>query len=84
MPNELAALQDWVGGKIETVTVASDCVVICNEEARIKGLAYNCKFCGMEFYGPLMLASRKGDEFCSLKVSKIPFLLKSLRGGVDK
>lgn len=38
----------------------------------------------MEFYGPLMLAGRKGNEFCSLKGSKIPFLLKSLRGGVNK
>lgn len=30
--NTLAALQTEVGGYIETVTIASDAVVICNEE----------------------------------------------------
>ena len=30
--NTLAALQQEVGGYIETVTIASDAVVICNEE----------------------------------------------------
>lgn len=32
----------------------------------------------MEFYGPLMLAGRKGNEFCSLKGSNIPFFVKKL------
>ena len=40
VPNELAALQEVVGGYIETVTVASDLVIICNEEGRLQGLSY--------------------------------------------
>lgn len=32
VPNTLEALQGLVGGYIETVTVATDAVIICNEE----------------------------------------------------
>lgn len=42
--NTLKALQAEVGGYIETVTFASDAAVICNEEGRILGLPYNCRF----------------------------------------
>lgn len=42
--NTLAALQTEVGGYIETVPIASDAVIICNEEGRILGLPYNCRF----------------------------------------
>ena len=36
--NTLKALQREVSGYIETVTIASDAVIICNEEGRILGL----------------------------------------------
>lgn len=39
--NTLEGLQKIVGGYIETVTMASDFVVICNEEGRIRKLPYN-------------------------------------------
>lgn len=58
--NTLAALQTEVGGYIETVTIASDAVIICNEEGRILGLPYNCRFFGVDFVGT------KGDEFCDV------------------
>lgn len=32
IPNDLRTLQQLVGGYIETVTIATDAVVICNEE----------------------------------------------------
>lgn len=40
--DSLANLQNTVGGYIETVTLANDCVVICNDEGRINGMDYNC------------------------------------------
>ena len=40
--NTLKALQAEVDGYIETVTIASDAVVICNEEGRLRGMSYNC------------------------------------------
>lgn len=41
--NTLKALQTEVGGYIETVTIASDAVVICNEEGVLLGMPYNCR-----------------------------------------
>lgn len=38
--NTLEALQQEVGGHIETVTIASDVVVICNEEGVLLGMPY--------------------------------------------
>lgn len=43
--NTLKALQREVSGYIETVTIASDAVIICNEEGRILGLPDNCRVC---------------------------------------
>lgn len=41
--NTLKALQTEIGGYIETVTIASDVVVICNEEGVRLGMPYNCR-----------------------------------------
>jgi len=46
--NTLKALQREVSGYIETVTIASDAVIICNEEGRILGLPDNCRVCGVD------------------------------------
>lgn len=50
--NSLEALQELVGGNIEVVTIASDCVVVCNDEGRINGMPYNCHIRNIDFYGP--------------------------------
>ena len=44
--NTLAALQQEVGGYIETVSIA-DVVIVCKEEGRLCGLPYNCRFVGV-------------------------------------
>ena len=69
--NTLKALQAEVDGYIETVTIASDAVVICNEEGRLRGMSYNCLFFGMVFVG------RNKDEFCD--VPEADFLMYHLR-----
>ena len=40
--NDLKSFQNIVGGYIETVTMTSDAVIICNEEGRLMGLPDNC------------------------------------------
>ena len=65
--NTLEGLQALVKGYIETVTF-EDCVVICNEEGLILGMAPNCKFRGVNFFGPLVVVDTAGDEFCSLRI----------------
>ncbi len=66
--NTLEAFQRAVGGYIETVTLASDLVIVCNEEGRLHGLEYNATVCGVSFVGTIIFAAynRKGD-FVSVK-----------------
>lgn len=61
----LAALQQEVGGYIETVSIA-DVVIICNEEGRLCGLPYNCRFGGVDFVGTILVVGTKGEEFCDV------------------
>ncbi len=67
--NSLEALQKNVGGYIETVTLATDLVIICNEEGRLQGLPKNCRICGADFVGTILIAGRDGDEFADLPCS---------------
>lgn len=62
-------LQKTVGGYIETVTLASDCVVICNEEGMLKRFPYNCNICGVDFVGTIVIAGINGDEFSDIPLS---------------
>ena len=75
--NTLKALQTEVGGYIETVTIASDAVVICNEEGAPLGMPYNCRFYGVDFVGTVLIVGTKDDEFCD--VPEADFLMDHLR-----
>lgn len=67
--NTLKNLQNTVGGYIETVTLAEDLVVICNEEGAINDMLYNCTVCGIQFFGPTIFAGVKDDEFSDIPTS---------------
>ena len=66
IPNTLENLQKAVGGCIETVTVADDLVLVCDEEGWIKDLPYNVTLFGHQFFGTLLVAGVRGDEFASV------------------
>lgn len=78
--NELAVFQELVGGYIETVTIASDLVVICNEEGRLMGLPFNVDVANIGFCGTVIAVGTKRDEFASLKAANVPFVLRILGG----
>lgn len=61
--DRLENLQKTVEGYIETVTVCSDLVIICNEEGRIRNLPYNCTIQGADFFGTIFIAGINGEEF---------------------
>ena len=77
-PNKLEAFQQMVGGYIETLTIAEDCCIICNEEGRLRGLPYNGELLGMDFVGTIMLVGINGDEFASVPGPSIPMLRSTL------
>lgn len=66
IPNTLEALQEAVGGYIETFTFATDACVVCNEEGRLLDLPYNCDLLGVSFCGPILIVGVNGDEFCDI------------------
>ena len=71
--NTLEMLQKIVGGYIETVTLCSDLVIICNEEGRILNLPYNCNICGVEFVGTIIFAGVYGEDFGDVPIREDDF-----------
>lgn len=65
----LRNLQNTVEGYIETVTIAEDLVIICNEEGRLLGLPYNCNIAGVDFVGTIIVIGADGEEFCDVPIS---------------
>lgn len=63
IPNTLEELQGIVGGHIEAVRFASDCVILCNEEGKLRGMAPNIFLMGEMFVGPVIILGTKGEDF---------------------
>lgn len=76
--NKLEAFQDAVDGYIETLTVFSDVTFVLNEEGRLRGLPHNINILGVPLFGTVLAVGVKRDNFCSLKASCIPTVLKML------
>lgn len=68
--NTLENLQKTVGGYIETVTICTNTVVICNEEGLLRQLPYNCAVLNeeifVEFLGTIIVAGVTGDGFSDI------------------
>lgn len=75
----LENLQKTVGGYIETVTLAQDLVVICNEEGRLQGLEPNCTVRGVDFVGTIAVVGVDGDAFADVPIELREW--KELLGG---
>ena len=70
--NTLEAFQKSVGGYIETVTIAEDLAIVCNEEGRIQSLPYNCTLLGdIDLYGTILIAGMKDDEFTDVSIMAV-------------
>lgn len=65
----LENLQKTVGGHVESVTLFSDFVVLCNEEGRYKGLPWNCDILGINFVGTIIMCGVSNDEFADIPIS---------------
>lgn len=64
--NELKPLQQEVGGYLESFTLAENACVLCDEEGRLKGKAYNTTICGVSFVGTILIVGVDGEEFADL------------------
>lgn len=77
--NDLKSLQRLVGGYIETVTLATDACIICNEEGRIMGMQPNCNYCGIDFVGPILIVGVDEADFCDC-----PMSVAMANGGIEQ
>lgn len=67
--NTLNNLQRTVGGYIETITLAEDCVIIVNEEGLLQGLPYCCTVAGLDLVGTVIVLGVDGEDFDDCTIS---------------
>lgn len=70
IPNTLAALQELVGGHIETITLPAGQILIVNEEGAIKGMPLNRLVRTFDrilaLHGPIVLVRAADDHITSV------------------
>lgn len=64
--NNLKTLQTIVGGHIEVIRIATDLVLICNEEGKLLGMEPNLRTVGDVIAGPVIVCGTDGDLFCDI------------------
>jgi len=77
IPNTLKALQEAVGGYIETVTLDNGVVLICNEEGKLRDMPYNFTVRRMvhtflpvsnPIFGTVIACGAEGDELADIPI----------------
>lgn len=76
IPNTLKALQEAVGGYIETVTLDNGVVLICNEEGKLRDMPYNFtlrRIYGIipihnPIFGTVIVCGAEEDQFADIPI----------------
>ena len=70
--NTLEAMQEVIGGYIETVTLPNGLVLVMDEEGRLKGLRENVRCVQFgTIVGRIFITAAEGESFRSLTVDEI-------------
>lgn len=77
--NTLQALQEYVGGRIEVVQIASDMALVCNGDGWLLGMKYNCHICGLAIAGTFLVVGTKGEKFTSAPIGPEEFTGRFIR-----
>ena len=64
--NELSALQDLVGGYIQTINLPGKIIMIVNEESKLMNMKPNFRFGNDLIVGTAVFVSADGEEFAGL------------------
>ena len=73
--NTLDALQKFVGGHIEVVSVGGEIIMICNEEGKLNGLEYNFKLGNDFIVGNVLFVQAKDEDFTDLSDSNVESIM---------
>ena len=76
--NSLEALQEEVGGYIESFQFAEDFTLLINEEGKNLGLEPNLFVLGEPLVGTVLAVGVKGEEFCNLPANTAHVLMRML------
>ena len=68
--NSLKALQNLVGGYIETVSLPRGICMIVNKEGKVQGLRPNFRLDHDLIVGTVVFVGVSGEDFCSLSVAQ--------------
>ena len=67
--DSLKNLQNIVDGHIQMITTGETIAVICNDDGKILGLPYNCKYGIDHFVGTIIAVGIKGEEMADCPLS---------------
>lgn len=74
--NTLEALQNEVGGYIETVSFIENACLVVNEEGVFNDLKFNITFLGHQLFGTILLVGVDGEEFSDIPKELAEFFLE--------
>lgn len=66
---ELEAMQELVGGYLQEVAIASDCVILCDEDGKLKGKPYNCTFLSHDLVGTLVFVGVENNDWTDIPLT---------------
>jgi hypothetical protein len=75
--DKLKSYQDIVGGYIETVSIAENLILVCNEEGLLLDLSINIVN-GHPFCGTVFFVRTEGENFASLTDADIELISSGL------
>lgn len=71
--NTIEEFQRIVGGYIEQISIASDLVILCDEDGKLKELAPSIIVGALEIVGTVIFAGKKNQEFTNVPLSRADF-----------
>lgn len=83
--NELKVMQQLVGGRIETLRISDNGILVMNEEGKLLGLEENFYLgaIGYTIVGPVLVVGENGDEFADLPEDEAEEISRIMRGGFE-
>lgn len=61
--NGYSALQEYVGGPVESYRLFKDVSVVCNKRGKMMGATMNMELNGIELFGPILIVGVDGAGF---------------------
>ena len=83
--NDLKVMQQLVGGRIETLRISDNGILVMNEEGKLLGLEENFYFgaIGDTIVGPVLVVGEDGEDFASLPNDEAAEIFRIMRGGFE-